>query len=83
MLRRILMPLVLIALIVVSQLHAAQQPNVVLIISDDHAWSDDGFMGHEHVQTPRQDSEYAEPFEHPQRVQRLTHALEPWWNGGK
>ena len=30
-------------------------PNVVLIISDDHGWTDYGFMGHEHVRTPRLD----------------------------
>jgi len=28
-------------------------PNVVLIISDDQAWSDYGFMGHPHIETPR------------------------------
>ena len=30
-------------------------PNVVLIISDDHGWSDYGFMGHTKVQTPHLD----------------------------
>jgi uncharacterized sulfatase len=30
-------------------------PNVVLIISDDQAWTDYGFMGHETVQTPHLD----------------------------
>jgi arylsulfatase A-like enzyme len=30
-------------------------PNIVLIISDDHAWTDYGFMGHEHVRTPNLD----------------------------
>jgi uncharacterized sulfatase len=30
-------------------------PNVVLIISDDQAWGDYGFMGHPHVQTPNLD----------------------------
>ncbi len=34
---------------------AAQQPNVVLIISDDHAWTDYGFMGHPHIRTPHID----------------------------
>ncbi len=34
---------------------AAQPPNVVLIISDDQAWSDYGFMGHEHIRTPHLD----------------------------
>jgi len=30
-------------------------PNVVLIISDDQAWTDFGFMGHEVIRTPRLD----------------------------
>ena len=30
-------------------------PNIVLIISDDQAWTDYGFMGHEHIQTPHID----------------------------
>jgi uncharacterized sulfatase len=30
-------------------------PNVVLIIADDMAWSDYGFMGHPHIRTPRLD----------------------------
>jgi arylsulfatase A-like enzyme len=31
-------------------------PNMVLIISDDQAWTDYSFMGHEHIQTPRLDA---------------------------
>ncbi len=34
---------------------AADKPNIVLIISDDQAWNDYGFMGHEVVQTPHLD----------------------------
>ena len=34
---------------------AADRPNVVLIISDDQAWGDYGFMGHETIQTPHLD----------------------------
>ncbi len=46
---------------VVGRLPAAQPaqaaaepkpPNVVYIISDDQAWTDFGFMGHETIQTP-------------------------------
>jgi uncharacterized sulfatase len=33
----------------------AAPPNIVLIISDDHGWTDYGFMGHPHVQTPHID----------------------------
>ena len=32
-----------------------KQPNIVLIISDDQAWTDYGFMGHEHIATPNLD----------------------------
>ncbi|MFN3168476.1 MAG: sulfatase-like hydrolase/transferase [Phycisphaeraceae bacterium] len=31
-------------------------PNIVLIISDDQAWSDYGFMGHDAIQTPNLDA---------------------------
>ncbi len=34
---------------------AAGQPNILLIISDDHAWTDYSFMGHPHVRTPHLD----------------------------
>ena len=33
----------------------AKVPNLVLIISDDHAWTDYGFMGHADIETPRLD----------------------------
>jgi arylsulfatase A-like enzyme len=33
----------------------APSPNIVFIISDDHAWNDYGFMGHPHIATPRLD----------------------------
>ena len=35
---------------------AARPPNVVMIISDDQAWTDFGFMGHEEIQTPHLDA---------------------------
>ena len=34
---------------------AAEKPNVVLILSDDQAWTDYSFMGHEHIKTPNID----------------------------
>jgi arylsulfatase A-like enzyme len=33
----------------------AAPPNVVLIIGDDQAWTDYGFMGHPHIRTPHLD----------------------------
>ena len=35
--------------------HAADQPNVVMIVGDDMGWSDYGFMGHEVIKTPNID----------------------------
>jgi uncharacterized sulfatase len=34
---------------------AADQPNIVFLISDDHAWIDYGFMGHPQIETPNLD----------------------------
>jgi arylsulfatase A-like enzyme len=48
---KILLPL----LCGISILSAAEKPNVVLILSDDQAWTDYGFMGHEEIQTPHLD----------------------------
>ncbi|MDX1639489.1 MAG: sulfatase-like hydrolase/transferase [Balneolaceae bacterium] len=33
-----------------------ERPNIVFIISDDHAWPDYSFMGHPHIQTPNIDN---------------------------
>lgn len=33
----------------------ATRPNIVFIISDDHAWTDYGFMGHPQIETPHLD----------------------------
>jgi len=43
-----------------SALAADRPPNVVLIISDDHAWTDYSFQGHPKIQTPRIDRLAAE-----------------------
>jgi arylsulfatase A-like enzyme len=45
-----------VALVLPSALPAAdERPNIVLIISDDHAFVDYGFMGGDHVNTPHID----------------------------
>lgn len=45
------------ALVPANELVAANSsPNIVFIISDDQAWTDYGFMGHEAIQTPNLDS---------------------------
>ena len=38
-----------------APLASAKPPNVVLILSDDQAWHDYGFMGHEGIETPHLD----------------------------
>jgi uncharacterized sulfatase len=38
-----------------SAASADPPPNLVLIISDDHGWTDYGFMGHPHLRTPHLD----------------------------
>ncbi|MDG2223214.1 MAG: sulfatase [Rubripirellula sp.] len=46
----------LVACSIVSESQAkAGQPNIVLIISDDQAWNDYGFMGHPDIKTPNLD----------------------------
>jgi arylsulfatase A-like enzyme len=46
----------LIGLVPVEIAPAADAPpNVVIILSDDQAWSDYGFMGHPHIKTPHLD----------------------------
>ncbi len=47
------MSLLTIALFAVSG--SAAPPNVVLIIGDDQAWTDYGFMGHKQIRTPHLD----------------------------
>ena len=39
---------------------ADRPPNIVLIVSDDHAWTDYSFMGHPKIKTPRIDRLAAE-----------------------
>lgn len=38
-----------------SSAEAQQRPNVVFLLSDDQGWTDYGFMGHPHIQTPNLD----------------------------
>jgi len=44
-----------IALLTLTGSLQAAKPNVVMIISDDQAWTDFGFMGHEDIKTPNLD----------------------------
>ena len=44
---------------------SAGQPNIVMIVSDDHGWRDYGFMGHPQVKTPALDRLAAESLTFP------------------
>lgn len=44
----------------VASTTAKDRPNIVLIISDDQAWTDYSFMGHPHIRTPNLDQLAAE-----------------------
>ena len=43
-------------LLVGSYCFAQEQPNIVMIISDDQAWTDYSFMGHPDIETPNLDA---------------------------
>lgn len=51
--RQLLFALLLSAFVIPAS--AASPPNIVFIISDDHAWTDYGFMGHKQIETPNLD----------------------------
>lgn len=60
-LRRSTLALSFLAGALVSQtMHAAEKPNIVMIISDDQAWTDYAFMGHPQIRTPHLDRLAAE-----------------------
>ncbi|MDQ8198639.1 sulfatase [Pelagicoccus enzymogenes] len=54
LLRKILASLTLTAIAGASAT-ANDRPNIVMILSDDQAWTDYSFMGHEHIRTPHLD----------------------------
>ncbi|MGC1272568.1 MAG: sulfatase [Planctomycetaceae bacterium] len=45
----------LLAMLPQTSAVAADRPNVVMILSDDQAWTDYGFMGHDVIETPHLD----------------------------
>lgn len=55
MMTRWLFSLLIVAVCAVSRAIASDPPNVVLIITDDQAWTDYGFMGHQRIETPNLD----------------------------
>jgi len=53
--RRKLIALLFLAALCARAGTPANRPNILLIISDDHAWTDYSFLGHPHIQTPNLD----------------------------
>lgn len=49
------LPLTILALLAFPCCRSVAAPNIVFIISDDHAWTDYGFMGHPQIETPHLD----------------------------
>ncbi|MEQ8790899.1 MAG: sulfatase-like hydrolase/transferase [Pirellulaceae bacterium] len=35
-----------------NMVHAAERPNIVLLMGDDHGWDETGYNGHPHLKTP-------------------------------
>lgn len=54
--RRLLPAVLILVALATSTAVAADSPNIVLILSDDQAWTDYGFMGHPDIQTPHLDA---------------------------
>lgn len=52
---RTLLALGLTWLVASFTMASERRPNIVMIISDDHGWTDYGFMGHEQIETPNLD----------------------------
>jgi arylsulfatase A-like enzyme len=55
LLARLVLGLTLLSGIAANSVAAERRPNIVMIVSDDHAWTDYSFMGHAQVKTPRLD----------------------------
>ena len=36
--------------------HAAERPNIILVMADDQGWGDTGYNGHPFVKTPAMDA---------------------------
>ena len=44
--------LLIFAVLITSVASAAEQPNIVLLMGDDHGWEETGYNGHPHLKTP-------------------------------
>jgi arylsulfatase A-like enzyme len=72
----------LLVVLTVTSAFAAERPNIILLMGDDHGWEETGYNGHPHVKTPvldemaasglRLDHFYAHPSCSPTRGSVLT-----------
>jgi arylsulfatase A-like enzyme len=46
------LPAALILFALCPLLSASAQPNIILMMGDDHGWEETGYHGHPHVKTP-------------------------------
>ncbi len=44
--------LLIVTFVTTSSLQAAELPNIILMMGDDHGWEETGYNGHPHVKTP-------------------------------
>ncbi|HIA19885.1 MAG TPA: N-acetylgalactosamine-6-sulfatase, partial [Planctomycetaceae bacterium] len=42
----------MVILMTAATVHAADRPNIILLMGDDHGWDETGYNGHPHLQTP-------------------------------
>lgn len=50
--RKIFLVLVIAACFFRPSVSAAERPNIILCMGDDHGWEETGYNGHQHLQTP-------------------------------
>ena len=75
LMKHVVLAIVLLASGLGGRLWGAERPNIVLIISDDHAWTDYGFMGHPQIRTPHLDRLARESSDVPPRLRPLQSVL--------
>ena len=50
--KRLTLPCLATLLALLASAQAAERPNIILLMGDDHGWEETGYNGHAHVRTP-------------------------------
>ncbi len=50
--KRLTLPCLATLLALLTSAQAAERPNIILLMGDDHGWEETGYNGHAHVRTP-------------------------------